>query len=330
MKRLVLGAALLVGASSCARSSPEVVVYTSVDQVFSEPVLARFEKKTGVRVRAVYDTEEAKSTGVVNRLIAESQNPQADVFWSGDVFRCLVLKGKGILQPHRAPAAVPESFRDKEGYWTGFSGRARVLVYNRDRVSPPLPRGLEDFTRPERKGQLAVANPLFGTTTVHTAALFVALGDEKARALWDALKSNGVRRVGSNSETLRAAREGEVAFGLTDTDDVFVALKDGAPLGVLFPDQGEVGTLFMPNALAMVRGAPHKEEAARLIAFLLTPEVESMLRESAGQIPVLPGTKPPDVFGELGTLRFMKVDYVEVGKKVEALQPYLKNWAGLE
>lgn len=306
----------------------EVVVYTSVDQIFSAPVLARFEEKSGIRVRAVYDIEEAKSTGVVNRLIAEAQNPQADVFWSGDVFRCLVLEQKNLLAPHRAPESIPAPFRDPDGMWTGFSGRARVLVYNRERVEGPLPESLRDFASPERERQLAIANPLFGTTTVHVAALFVALGDEEARALLDGLKANGARVVGSNSETLREALSGGVAFGLTDTDDAFVALREGEPAGLLFPDQESSGTLFMPNAVALLRGGPNPEEAQELIDFLLSSEVESLLRDSAGQIPLLPGTELPAGL-ELEDIRWMDVDYEAVARKVEEIQPYLKSWAGM-
>ncbi len=328
--RLFVGGltALLLTAGCSEEKVPEVVVYTSVDQVFSQPVLERFQKESGIRVRAVYDTEEAKSTGVVNRLIAESENPQADVFWSGDVFRCLVLKGKGILASHEAPSAIPESFRDPEGMWTGFSGRARVLAYRRDRVGEPLAASLLDFTTDERAGELAMANPLFGTTTVHVAALFVALGDEPARSLLDGLKAKGTRMVSSNSESLRLALSGEVPYALTDTDDAFVAVEDGEPLGLRFPDQEGVGTLFMPNAVARMRGGPNPEEAQKLIDFLLTPEIETMLRDSAGQIPILPGGEPPEGFG-LKEVRFMDVDYEDVARKIEEIQPYLKGWAGL-
>ena len=124
-RTLLIGVATaLLVMMACREQGPEVVVYTSVDQVFSQPVLERFQEESGIRVRAIYDTEEAKSTGVVNRLIAEAENPQADVFWSGDVFRCLVLKERGILAPHEAPPAIPVRFRDSDGMWTGFSGRA--------------------------------------------------------------------------------------------------------------------------------------------------------------------------------------------------------------
>jgi iron(III) transport system substrate-binding protein len=74
-------AAFVLWRFSPGTQTPTVVVYVSHDQVFSEPILKDFEKETGIKVRAVYDTEETKSTGTMNRLIAEKSNPQADVYW---------------------------------------------------------------------------------------------------------------------------------------------------------------------------------------------------------------------------------------------------------
>src|SRR5438445_6826237 len=89
-------AALAIAA--CKSKPNEVVVYTSVDQVVAEPVLRDFEAQTGIAVRAVYDTEETKSTGVLNRLVAEADHPQADVFWSGDPVRPFVLVKRGLVE----------------------------------------------------------------------------------------------------------------------------------------------------------------------------------------------------------------------------------------
>ncbi len=77
----VVLAAVLLAATACKRAQREVVVYTSVDQPFSEPIFREFEKRSGIKDLPVFDTEETKSTGVLNRLIAEAQRPQADVFW---------------------------------------------------------------------------------------------------------------------------------------------------------------------------------------------------------------------------------------------------------
>ena len=126
------------GTNATNTSAPQTVtVYVSTDRVFSEPILKTFEQRTGVRVNAVYDTEETKSTGLANRLIAEKDNPQADVFWSNEPVRTLVLKERGVLQPYQSPSAVdiPAIFKDPAGMWTGFSARVRVIAYNTKSVA---------------------------------------------------------------------------------------------------------------------------------------------------------------------------------------------------
>ena len=109
----VLGYAL--AATACRGGEPPrnpartVTVYVSTDRVFSEPVLKEYERRTGVKVSAVYDTEETKSTGLANRLLAETGRPQADVFWSNEPVRTLVLKSKGVLASYRSGAADTHS-----------------------------------------------------------------------------------------------------------------------------------------------------------------------------------------------------------------------------
>src|SRR5262245_25128633 len=125
------GAFIALPLVSCSRRAElEVVAYVSEDQVFSEPILKDFERETGIRVRAVFDTEEAKSTGVMNRLLAERDNPQADVYWANEPIRAESLRQQGIAAPYLAPAAssIPAEYKDPDGHWTGFSARARVLL----------------------------------------------------------------------------------------------------------------------------------------------------------------------------------------------------------
>ena len=174
-------AALAVAA--CLRSSPEVVVYTSEDQVFSEPVLKDFEKTTGIKVRAVYDTEETKSTGVALRIVAERDRPQADVFWANEPLRAVMLQQQGLLESYRSPSAddIPSRYRDPDGHWTGFAARARVIVYNTNEVKAgEAPSSVRDLVDPRWKGRAGLANPLFGTTTTQVAAL-VALWASRPR-----------------------------------------------------------------------------------------------------------------------------------------------------
>jgi len=124
---------LVFGTYMVLRDKPrEVVIYTSVDQVFSEPILDRFQEETGIIVKAVYDVEAAKTTGLVNRLIAEKGNPLWDVWWNGEIAQTVLLKNKGILTPYFSPeaASIPNEYIDPENYWTGFGGRARVCLVN--------------------------------------------------------------------------------------------------------------------------------------------------------------------------------------------------------
>ncbi|MDI7277711.1 MAG: iron ABC transporter substrate-binding protein, partial [Anaerolineae bacterium] len=81
--------ALLLPAG-CRGREQTVVVYTSRDQLYAEPILKGFERDTGIRVRAVYDTGATKTVGLTNRLLAEKDHPQADVFWNSEVARTIV------------------------------------------------------------------------------------------------------------------------------------------------------------------------------------------------------------------------------------------------
>src|SRR5215203_6557955 len=145
------------GGGGTGGAGREVTVYVSTDRVFSEPVLRAYEQKAGVKVNAVYDTEETKSTGLANKLLAEKDNPRADVFWSNEPVRTLVLKSRGVLAPYRAPNAqtIAATFKDPEGYWTGFSARLRVIVYNTNLVKPDqVPASIFDLADPKWKGKV--------------------------------------------------------------------------------------------------------------------------------------------------------------------------------
>src|SRR2546426_2760898 len=275
----------------------EVTIYVSTDRVFSEPILKTYEQKTGVKVNAVYDTEETKSTGLANRLLAEKNNAQADVFWSNEPVRTLVLKKRGVLAPYKSPAAngIPAAFKDAEGYWTGFSARTRVLVYNTKLVKPEeAPQSVFDLADPKWKGQAAIADPRFGTMSFHVAALYAELGDQRADEFFRKLKANDVHVVAANSVVLDLVARGEVKVGLTDTDDVNVALEDKQPVAMVFPDRDGMGVPVMPNMVSLIAGAPHPEAGQKLIDYLLSPEVERSLAQSeAVQIPLHEGVEPP-------------------------------------
>lgn len=335
----ILGTVAAIGSVTCGSpDQPEtanraVTVYVSTDRVFSEPVLREYERRTGVRVNAVYDTEETKSTGLANRLIAEKPRPQADVFWSNEPVRTLVLKSREVLAPYRSPSAegIPAALVDPDGYWTGFSARMRVIAYNTALVKPEeAPQSIFDLTDPKWRGKVALADPRFGSTSFHVAALYALAGDEKMDDFFRRLKANGVKVVDGNSVVRDLVARGEVRIGLTDTDDVNVAIEDGQPIAMVLPDAAGLGVPMMPNMLSLIAGAPHPEEGRKLIDYLLSPDVERQLAQSeAVQIPLHAGVQGPKNIPAIDTFKPMMLDYSKAASRVEDVTTRLAAILGL-
>ena len=214
--------------------------------------------------------------------------------------------------------------------WTGFAARARVLLVNTDLVDEAeRPVSIRDLANPRWRGRTTIANPLFGTTTMHAAALFTVWGEETAKTFFDALMSNDVRIASSNGEVKRLVVSGEVAFGLTETDDAYSAVQEGAPVAIVYPDRDDLGTLVMPTVVVMLRGARHPEAARRLIDHLLTARTEEALIEAGGHMPLGPTDTGATSLPGLDQLRPMAVDYQLVAREMERIQPWLREWVGL-
>jgi iron(III) transport system substrate-binding protein len=330
---LALGAACAAACAGPDRSSREVTAYVSADRPFSEPIMTEYQRQSGVRVNVVYDTEETKSTGLANRLLAEKGRPQADVFWSNEPVRTLVLKSRGVLAPYQSPAAanIASAFKDPEGYWTGFAARLRVIVYNTGKVAAGgAPQSVLDLADPRWKGQVAIADPRFGSTSFHVAALYAELGDERADEFFRKLKANDVKVVDGNSVVRDMVARGDVSVGLTDTDDVNVALEAKQPVAMVLPDRNGMGVPVMPNMVSLVDGAPHGDEGKRLIDYLLSPDVERRLAESeAVQIPLHPGVAGPRNLPSIGSLKPMTLDYAKAAARVEEVSRRLASILGL-
>jgi iron(III) transport system substrate-binding protein len=330
-----LGAAVGSAACGSAERPPDrqVTIYVSTDRVFSEPVLREYERRSGVRVNAVYDTEETKSTGLTNRLLAEKPRPQADVFWSNEPVRTLVLKSRDVLAPYRSPSVegIPAAFRDPDAYWTGFSARIRVIAYNTKLVAHrEAPGSVFDLADPKWKGSVAIADPRFGSTSFHVAALYAAVGDQRMDDFFRRLKENGVRIVPGNSVVRDLVARGDVRIGLTDTDDVNVAIENGQPIAMVLPDRDGLGVPVMPNMISLIANAPHPEEGRKLIDYLLSAEVEQQLAQSeAVQIPLHANVPGPGNIPALSTFKPMTLDYGKAAGRVEEVTHRLATILGL-
>jgi len=265
----------------------------------------------------------------MNRLIAEKNNPQADVYWANESIRAEVLKQKGILAPYQSPNAkgIPVNLRDKAYYWTGFSARVRILIAQKG-IST-IPPSILAYTLPAFKAKTVIANPLFGTTTAHIAALFTLWGESKTKTFLSQLKDNQVRLSTSNGESADFVANKSYLFSLVDSDDAVSRLKAKKEIQIIYPDQGEdeIGAFVVPNAVMLLNHAPHPKRAKQLIDYLLSKKVEEKLAfADCAQIPLHPDVPMPLYIKPIDHIKVMPVDFDKVAQKMIAIQPYLKKW----
>lgn len=258
---LSIGLGLLL--SGCSEP-PGLVVYCAQDQVYAEPILHEFERRTGVKIGAVYDSEAVKTVGLANRLLAERHHPRADLFWGNEEMRTRQLARQGI-------------FRSAKG-WAAMGYRSRRIIVNTNLLPVNrAPKSWLDLTNANWRGKIAFAYPLFGTTVTHFLALKQAWGEELWLAWCRALVANEPLMVDGNSVTARMVATGEAWLGMTDSDDVRTAQRNGGPVAMLPLTEY---TLLIPNTVGVVRGAKHAETAQQLFEFLRTSDVVRRLVSS--------------------------------------------------
>ena len=312
-------------------SAPEsqVVVYTALDREFSEPVFDEFQQTSGVTVLPKYDVESTKTVGLVNEIIQEQNRPRCDVFWNNEILHTLRLQRMGLLEPVALPQAekFPPAYRSPDGDWYGFAARVRVLIVNTELLAEgERPASIRDLADPKWQGKCGIAKPLFGTTATHAAVLFAHWGDEEAKQFFTAIKDN-CQVLSGNKQVALAVGRGELAFGITDTDDAIVEQEQGSPVEIVYPDQeeGGLGTLFIPNTLCMIKGSRHPAEAQRLMSYLLSPEVERRLAAGpSAQFPLHQDVaEQPRV--QTGPIRHMDVDFAAAAEKWDSAAEFLRD-----
>lgn len=332
--RLCLFLPMILGCGS--KSADRVVLYCAQDRPFAEAVLAEFTKRSSLPVAAKYDTEANKSVGLFRELQLEASRPRCDVHWNNEILTTLMLAKQGVLEPYDSPAAAdfPEFARAKDKTWTAFAGRARVMLVNTNLVKEP-PSRLADLVEPKWKGKIAMAKPMHGTTATHAACLFEVMGADNAKSLFRGLKANGVQVLPGNKHVAEAVGRGDVAIGMTDTDDAMDEVNAGRPVTVIFPDSEggtekhpRLGTLFIPNTVAVIKGRPNGAGARKLVDYLLSPDVERRLATAGGyQIPLNPKVAAdlPAALQPARHAKPMQVDFAQAAAMWEQVQEFLRN-----
>lgn len=258
--RLIFSLLVILLLGGCGPSGDSVVLYTSQDQVYASEIIADFTRETGMTVLPLYDSESVKTTGLVNRLLAEKARPRCDVFWSNEEIMMRRLAAKNVVAEEEIQT---------------FGYRSRQLVVNTNRVAmSEVPESLEALTNPVWRRRVALAYPLYGTTVTHFMALREAWGGERWEDWCRRLLANEPFVLDGNSTVVRMVGAGEAWLGLTDSDDVLVGQRNGLPvIGISIPAEFPV----IANSVGLIQGAPNPEAGRKLMQYLQRPETVAKL-----------------------------------------------------
>jgi iron(III) transport system substrate-binding protein len=309
--RLFVPSWLLIAlALGCGRNNEkqDVVLYSSVDEPYVSPLLKKFEAQTGIHVRLLTDTEATKSAALSERIEAEKDHPQADVYWGNEIFHTINLAERGVFAAYRPTTAedVPSKWRAKDNLYTGIGLRARMIAFTTTSKLPAL-HGLNDLTQPALKGRIGICHPGFGTASGHIAALYVLWGEPKFTDYMRALRANDIKLLGGNSAVVDQIAAGNLLAGISDNDDINNAKTEGQAVDGILPDQDGPGTLLIPTTIALVNHVPHPAEAKRLIDFLCTRDVEKQLIDSRFLVASV---------RDQGSIKSMDIDYVQASHQM--------------
>jgi iron(III) transport system substrate-binding protein len=281
-----------------------------------------FTKKTGIKVNLV----EAKAEELIERIKSEGANSPADLIITVDAGNLSRAKEAGILQPVSSKVletAVPASLRDPEGHWFGLSKRARVIVYNKDKVKPSDLSTYEALTDPKWKGRILVrsSNNVYNQSLV--GSMLEVNGPQKTEEWARGVVANFARPPeGNDTAQIKAVAAGQGDIAIANTYYVARLLKSDKPedkaiaqkIGVFFPNQNERGAHVNISGGGVVKTAPNKEGAIKFLEYMVSPEAQEIFAKSNYEYPVLEGAALDPVVASLGQFKADATNAAAFGK----------------
>ncbi len=302
---------ILLFFSSCSSDTDVVNVYSGRHYQCDEDLYREFEKQTGIRVNLV----KADTDQLINRLDLEGENSPADLLITADAGRMIHSKEMGLLQPmimETIKELVPEQYRDPEQYWTGFTKRARVIVYHKQRVDPADLSTYEQLTADAWKGKILVRTSQNNYNQTLMSSIIAANGTSDAEQWARELVNNMAQSPrGNDRDQIKAiaARVGDIAIvntyyiGLmlnsTNAEERNVARQ----MGIFFPNQQDRGTHVNLSGIAITAHAQNPENAQKLIEFLLSENAQKVFAFENYEYPVREDVEWPDLLKEWGAFR---------------------------
>ncbi|QNO13812.1 extracellular solute-binding protein [Alkalicella caledoniensis] len=286
---LVVGLAAGCGSTSSSDSN-ELVIYSSRNENFVQPLLDKFQTETGITVKALHAGE-----GVFNRLKEEKNNVQADVVISNDIGALENLRMEGFLQGYTPEGieTIDEKYRADDNSWFALSARTRVFIYNKDLISEEdMPKNVWELIDPKWAGEYAITRGGNGGMIGHVSALRTQWGDEKTLEWLSLIKNTAGAITQGHGDIRRAVGAGEFKFGLVNNYYYHQQLREpeNNNVGVIYPDQGEgeMGAVLNAAGVGFVQGSPNSDNAKIFLDWILKAENQREFSYASLEVPINP------------------------------------------
>lgn len=269
----------------------EVIVYTSRAEALFKPVIEAFNAVyPNIKVTVL----NGSNSELAARILEERNNPKADVLINSDILTMENLAVEGVFAPNDSAAvmAVPAEYRADDSSWVALTLRARVIMYNTELVSPEeLPKKMVDLADPKWKDVIGSANSTNGAMMAQLVIMRNQLGEPATEAFIQGLLENNTQFFGGHTDVRKAVGAGELKLGLVNHYYYHLSKAEGAPVGVIYPDQEDGGLGLMVNSTnaGIIKGGPNPEMARIFVDFMLSPTGQKTYAERNYEYPIVPG-----------------------------------------
>lgn len=336
MRRLLttlLATVTLSASAGIALASSKVLnLYTARHYQTDEALYTNFTRLTGIRVNRI----EGKEDELFERIRREGPASPADVFLTVDAARLQAADDAELFAPVQSrllTARIPEQFRDPEGNWFGYSYRARVIAYARDKVRPEEVSRMADLANPRFKGKLCVRSGGHVYNRTLVAAMLHHEGEDRTAAWLRGLVANLARDPkGGDTDQIRALAAGECDVAITNhyyyarllgsdkREDQEVVRR----VGIVFPDQQGPGAHVNISGGGMLRHAPNKDAAVRFLEYLASDEAQRYFADGNNEWPVVPGVKTNNPqLAAMGSFKVDRLSAVELARNTVKAQRFI-------
>ena len=305
---VLIAGAITSASGPLLAQSREVNVYTYRETKLIQPLFDAFTKESGIKVNMI-----SASSGLEQRIATEGANSPADLFLTVDIGRLREAVKSGISQPLKSAAiekAVPPQFRDANGDWIGLSMRARVVYASKDRVKQDT-ISYEELADPKWKGKVCTRSGQQDYNTALFAAYIGHYGEEKAEEWLKGLKANLAQKPsGGDREVARDIAAGKCDIGLGNTYYWALMLNRepdkkawAEATKVILPQFKDGGTHVNLSGVVLTKYAPNKENALKLVEWLVGDTAQHLYADINNEYPVRAGIKPNATIASYGELK---------------------------